>query len=59
MQIWLEHNAFSHAGALAFFTLFSLAPTLIVLVAVVGIVLGEGAAEGEKNRRQMVYLSNV
>ncbi len=47
LRIWLEHNAFSHAGALAFFTLFSLAPTLIVLVTVVGIVLGEGAAEGE------------
>ena len=23
---WLQHNAFSHAGALAFYTLFSLAP---------------------------------
>lgn len=46
-QIWLDHNAFSQAGALAFFTLFSLAPTLIILVTVVGAVLGEGAAEGE------------
>lgn len=45
--LWLEHNAFLHAGALAFFTLFSLAPTLIIAVTVTGVVLGEGAAQGE------------
>lgn len=43
---WLEHNAFLHAGALAFFTLFSLAPILIVAVTVIGVVLGEDAAQG-------------
>lgn len=46
-RIWLHHDAFSHAGALAFFALFSLAPTLIVALAVIGVVLGEGAAQGE------------
>jgi membrane protein len=46
-QLWIDHDAFSHAGSLAFFTLFSLAPTLIVAVAVIGIVLGESAAQGE------------
>jgi membrane protein len=46
-RLWLEHNAFSHAGALAFFTLFSLAPTLVIVVAVLGLVLGESAAQGE------------
>ena len=46
-QLWLDHDALSHAGSLAFFTLFSLAPTLIVAVAVIGIVLGESAAQGE------------
>ena len=45
--LWLEHNAFLHAGALAFFTLFSLAPTLIIAVTITGVVLGEGAAQGE------------
>ena len=45
--LWLEHNAFLHAGALAFFTLFSLAPTLIIAVAVIGAVLGEDAAQGQ------------
>jgi membrane protein len=46
-QLWLDHDAFSHAGSLAFFTLFSLAPTLIIAVAVIGVVLGESAAQGE------------
>ncbi len=45
--IWFEHNAFVHAGSLAFFTLFSLAPTLIIAVTVIGIVLGQSAAQGE------------
>jgi membrane protein len=44
--LWLKHNAFLHAGALAFFTLFSLAPTLIIAVTVIGVVLGEDAAQG-------------
>lgn len=44
--LWLECNAFLHAGALAFFTLFSLAPTLIIAVTVIGVVLGEDAAQG-------------
>ncbi|MCG6942604.1 MAG: YihY/virulence factor BrkB family protein [Thiohalocapsa sp.] len=47
VELWLEHNAFLHAGALAFFTLFSLAPTLIIAVTVIGVVLGEGAAQGQ------------
>ncbi len=44
---WLERDAFQHAGALGFFTLFSLAPLVIILVAIVGAVYGEEAASGE------------
>lgn len=47
IRLWLRHDAFSQAGALAFFALFSLAPTLIIAVVVIGVVLGEGAAQGE------------
>src|SRR5919108_691396 len=36
---WIERDAFEHAAALAFCTLFSLAPLVIIIVAVVGIVL--------------------
>lgn len=45
--LWLDRNAFSHAGALAFYTLFSLAPVFIIAVAVIGVVFGEAAAQGE------------
>ncbi len=44
---WLDRDAFQHAGALGFCTLFSLAPLVIILVAVVGVVYGEEAASGE------------
>ncbi len=46
-QRWLERDAFEHAGALAFCTLFSLAPLVIIVVAIVGIVFGEDAASGQ------------
>jgi membrane protein len=44
---WLQSQAFIYAAALAFFTVFSIAPVLIVVVAMVGLVLGEQAARGE------------
>ncbi len=47
MRLWLERNAFSYAGSLAFYTLFSLAPTMIIAVTVIGLVLGEDAAQGQ------------
>jgi len=45
--LWLERNAFVHAGSLAFYTLFSMAPIVIITVAVAGILFGEEAARGE------------
>jgi len=47
VQLWLDRNAFSHAAALAFYTLFSLAPVVIIAVSVIGVVLGEEAAQGQ------------
>ncbi len=44
---WLDREAFQHAGALGFCTLFSLAPLMIILIAIVGAVYGEQAASGE------------
>jgi membrane protein len=43
-QIWLQGHAFLFAAALAFFTVFSIAPVVIVAVTVVGAVLGTEAA---------------
>ncbi len=44
---WLQSQAFIYAAALAFFTVFSIAPVIIVVVTIVGLVLGEQAARGE------------
>ncbi len=41
-----DNKAFIHGAALAFFTMFSIAPVMIVAVSVTGILLGESAAEG-------------
>ena len=47
VRLWLDAQAFSQAAALAFFTLFSMAPIMIVAVTIVGLVLGENAAQGQ------------
>jgi membrane protein len=47
VALWVKRNAFSYAGSLAFYTLFSLAPTMIIAVTVIGVVLGEEAAQGQ------------
>ena len=47
VQLFLSRNAFQSAGALAFSTLFSMAPLLIVAISVAGIVLGDEAVPGQ------------
>jgi membrane protein len=42
---WLEHNASSMGAALAFYTLFSVAPILIIALAVAGYFFGAHTAE--------------
>ncbi len=46
-QNWLESQAFIYAAALAFFTVFSIAPILVVVVTLVGLVIGERAVQGQ------------
>ena len=45
--LWLERNAFVHAGSLAFYTLFSMAPVVIIAVAIAGAIFGDEAASGQ------------
>jgi membrane protein len=47
MDLFLSRNAFQHAGALGFYTLFSMAPLLIIVTTIVGVVYGAEAASGE------------
>lgn len=44
---WHEDRALTHGAALAYYTLFSLAPLLVLVIAVVGLVFGRAAAQGE------------
>src|SRR4030088_638933 len=44
---WLIHRASSTGAALAFYTIFSLAPVLILSIAIAGFFFGEAAARGE------------
>ncbi|MGZ8288747.1 MAG: YihY/virulence factor BrkB family protein [Telluria sp.] len=44
---WFEHRAASKGAALAFYTLFSMAPVLVVVIAVAGFFYGHEAAQGQ------------
>ncbi len=44
---WFEHRASSKGAALAFYTLFSIAPILILVIAIAGFFYGPEAARGE------------
>jgi membrane protein len=44
---WLKHQASRTGAALAFYTVFSLGPVLILSIAIAGFFFGESAARGE------------
>jgi membrane protein len=44
---WMEHRAASKGAALAFYSLFSLAPILVLVIAVAGFFYGREAAQGQ------------
>ncbi len=48
---WKQDNVPLQAGALAYDTIFSLAPLLLIAIAVAGAVFGEEAARGELVRQ--------
>ncbi len=56
---WLADNAPSLGAALAFYTIFSLAPVLILAVAVGAMVFGRQAAEGEIVRQAQALVGAV
>lgn len=43
---FIADDAFGHGASIAYFTLFSLAPVLLVVIAVAGLVFGTDAAQG-------------
>jgi membrane protein len=44
---WIEGDVATHAASLAYYTVFSIAPTLIIAVALAGALFGKEAARGE------------
>lgn len=46
-QAWLDDYVPSMGAALAYYTLFSLAPLLLIVISVAGLVFGQEAARGE------------
>ena len=44
---WIEDNAFRLSAALAFYTLLSVAPLLVIVIAVAGLVFGPEAESGQ------------
>ncbi len=44
---WVDHRAASKAAALAYYSLFSLAPILVLVIAVAGFFYGTEAAQGQ------------
>jgi len=42
---WSEDNPFQSAAALAYYTLFSMAPLLMIAIAVAGLVFGREASK--------------
>jgi membrane protein len=44
---WQRDNALTHGAALAYYTLFSLTPLLVLVIIIAGLVLGQAAAQGQ------------
>jgi hypothetical protein len=44
---WSEHNAPRLGAALAYYTVFSIAPLLVIVIAIAGLVFGADAARGQ------------
>ncbi len=47
IELFSAKKSFQASGALAFFTLFSMAPLLIIVITLVGVFLGDQAVRGE------------
>jgi membrane protein len=47
VEDWFEDSAPRHGAAIAYYTLFALAPVLVVVIAIAGLVFGEDAVRGE------------
>ncbi|MGH7710468.1 MAG: YihY/virulence factor BrkB family protein, partial [Gemmatimonadaceae bacterium] len=47
MQKWYDDGASRHGAAVAYYTLFALAPVLLVVIAIAGLAFGDEAVRGQ------------
>ena len=47
LQSWVRDNASRHGAAIAYYTLFAMAPVLLVVIGVAGLIFGAEAVRGE------------
>ncbi len=53
---WMEHNVSRLAAAVAFYTIFSLAPVLLIALAIAGAIMGEASARLELADQLRFYM---
>jgi membrane protein len=56
VEAWIEDNALRLSAALAYYSIFSIAPLLIIAVSVAGLALGEEAVQGELEGQLRAYV---
>lgn len=56
---WIDDSAMQHSAALAFYTMFSLAPLLVIAVSMAGLIFGDDAARGEVQGRMAHYIGDA
>jgi membrane protein len=56
LDAWLEDNALRLSAALAYYSIFSIAPLLVIAVSVAGLVLGEDAVRGQLADQLTTYV---
>jgi membrane protein len=59
VNAWVDHNASSLGAALAYYTLFSIAPILIIAVAIAGYVFGDAVAEGQVLQQMQALIGDA
>ncbi len=52
---WVDDGAMRLSSSLAYYAIFSLAPLLVIMISMAGLVFGEDAAEG--NFREIAHLA--
>ena len=53
---WADDKAFKMSAALSYYTIFSLVPLIMILIALVGLVYGEDAAKGHISEKIQAYI---